>query len=362
MGLICFSPIFNLQNLKLTENGSPSVAGASFVSTSVIITVCGNGEKDAGEVCDSGADNGKYGSSATNKYCNTTCDGYAPYCGDKTVQSAYGERCDDGNNVSGDGCSNSCKTEGSVVSPGGAGGVYIPPLAPTKVILKGVVYPEASITALYDGKIITIVKADSEANFKIEITDITAGVYTFSLWAEDKKGRRSITFSFTTSVSRGMITTVSDIFIPSTIELEKVKVLKGETLNILGQTVPLSKVTISVDSPQLTGETEADKAGDWDYSLDTVPLDEGSHVARAKAETPEGLKSSYSKVLSFYIGPYEAKEICPRADFNKDNKTNLVDFSIMLYWWGKYQPCVDQNQDGIVNLPDFSILMYHWTG
>jgi len=40
----------------------------------------------------------------------------------------------------------------------------------------------------------------------------------------------------------------------------------------------------------------------------------------------------------------------------------LVDFSIMLYWWGKYNPGVDMNQDGIVNLPDFSILMYYWTG
>ena len=45
-----------------------------------------------------------------------------------------------------------------------------------------------------------------------------------------------------------------------------------------------------------------------------------------------------------------------------NGKTNLVDFSILLYWWGKYNPAVDLNQDGIVNLPDFSILMYYWTG
>ena len=334
---------------------------AYYIPTSVLIIVCGDGIKDMGEFCDDGADNGKYGSSAANRYCNTTCDGWAPYCGDGIVQANYGEECDDRNNVSGDGCSADCKREIAVVVPG-APGVYIPPPVPTQVILKGIAYPEALITALYDGKVITIAKADSQANFKIEITDITAGVYTFSLWAEDRKGRRSITFSFTNTVSKGTITTVSGIFIPPTIELGKVKVLKGETLDILGQTAPLSELSISVESPQITGTTTADKVGDWDYPLDTTPLDEGSHTTRAKAETPDGLLSSYSKVLGFYIGPYAKEEICPRADFNKDGKTNLVDFSIMLYWWGKYNPCVDMNQDGIVNLPDFSILMYWWTG
>ena len=237
-----------------------------------------------------------------------------------------------------------------------------PPPTVTRVILQGLAYPLAKITVLVDGKVAKILTADSLANFKAEITDITAGVWSFGLWAEDKEGRRSITFSFTVTVTSGMTTTISGIFIPPIIELDKVNVLKGETLNIFGQTAPESKIEISIESPEITKETKAGKEGDWKYPFDTSPLDEGSHTTRAKAEDPTGLKSSYSKVLAFYVGKYGMAEICPKADFNKDGKTNLVDFSIMLYWWGKYNPCVDQNADGIVNLPDFSILMYYWTG
>ena len=246
--------------------------------------------------------------------------------------------------------------------PAGGGGGAAPPPAVTKVVLKGLAYPSAKITVLMDGKVAALITADPLANFKAEITDITAGVWTFGLWAEDKEGRRSITFSFTVTVTSGMTTTISGIFIPPTIELEKVNFLKGETLNIYGQTAPESKIEISIESPEITKETKAEKTGDWKYPFDTSPLDEGSHTTRAKAEDPTGLKSSYSKVSAFYVGKYRVEEVAPRADFNKDGKTNLVDFSILLYWWGKYNPAVDLNQDGIVNLPDFSILMYYWTG
>jgi len=66
--------------------------------------------------------------------------------------------------------------------------------------------------------------------------------------------------------------------------------------------------------------------------------------------------------LSFYIGEGAEQGICPYADLNKDGRVNLIDFSILLFWWGKDDMCCDQNQDGNVNIVDFSILLYYWTG
>ncbi len=340
---------------------------ATTFQSSVIVTVCGNEIIETGETCDDGESNNNYGyyGAESRGYCLTDCSGFAPYCGDNTVQSEHGEECDDGNRTSGDDCSSSCQTEdnGNGGGGGGGGAVYIPPVEKeTKVILQGKAYPGASITILEDGKVATTKEADSQANFKVVITDLTPGIYTFGLWAEDKDGRRSITFSFTTTIKKDMTTTIGGIFIPPTIELEKVRVSKGEIMNIFGQTSPESEITISIESSEIIKETEADEEGVWDYPFDTSPLAEGLHTTRAKAKTPEGLLSSYSKVLGFYVGKFGVEEICPRADFNKDGKTNLIDFSIMLYWWGKYNPCVDPNQNGIVDLPDFSILMYWWTG
>jgi len=246
---------------------------------------------------------------------------------------------------------------------GGGGGGFVPLPIETKVVLQGKAYPLAKITILKDGQVAQVIRADTNANFKTEIKNISAGIWNFSLWAEDLKGRRSITISFSVTILEGKITTISNIFIPPTIELEKTNVARGEELKIFGQTAPESQISIHVESSEeIVKMTKAKKTGDWEYRLDTNPLEEGMHTTRAKAESLEGLKSAFSSVLTFYVGKYGAKEICPRADFNKDGKTNLIDFSILLYWWGKSNACVDQNRDGIVNLPDFSILLYWWTG
>lgn len=53
------------------------------------------------------------------------------------------------------------------------------------------------------------------------------------------------------------------------------------------------------------------------------------------------------------------------ADFNGDNKVDIIDLSILLYYYGRCGLDVtryDLNQDGCVDFPDVSILMYYWTG
>jgi fibro-slime domain-containing protein len=66
---------------------------------------CGDGKLDSlfGEKCDDGTNAGGYGG------CNPSCQ-LGPRCGDGKVDAEV-ESCDDGNAVSGDGCSSSCKKE-----------------------------------------------------------------------------------------------------------------------------------------------------------------------------------------------------------------------------------------------------------
>ncbi|MFH1193715.1 MAG: DUF4215 domain-containing protein [bacterium] len=68
---------------------------------------CGDGVKQANEVCDDGQNNGKYG------YCNTSCSGLIAYCGDGIKNGS--EQCDLGGAINGQygsGCSWDCKTPG----------------------------------------------------------------------------------------------------------------------------------------------------------------------------------------------------------------------------------------------------------
>jgi len=335
---------------------------ANILQTSVSVHICGNDIVEADEFCDDGTDNGTYAYNAANRFCNMDCTGWAPYCGDGIVQSLYGEDCDDGNNVSGDGCDAVCKAEEA--PPPSGGGLYVPPEVPTKVILKGKAYPDSRIHILKDGKEVTPTKANSQADFKGEITDLTAGVYTFSLWAEDKDGIKSITYSLTFRVIANAITTVSGIFLPPTIGLDKSTLRKGENLNIFGQAVPEVQIDVHILSLEIIERVWADEIGVWLLSFDTQPLEEGSHSTKARFQINAQEKSGFGKALAFYIGEIMVppEEVCLRADFNKDGRVNLVDFSIFLCWWEKDNSQYDLNQNGTVDLPDLSILLCCWTG
>ncbi len=84
-------------------------------------SVCGNGVVETGESCDKGKDNGLFYGDGTG--CSKTCTtepkcrdsngvtgACSHACGDGNVDPD--EQCDDGNQVSGDGCSASCQSEG----------------------------------------------------------------------------------------------------------------------------------------------------------------------------------------------------------------------------------------------------------
>lgn len=77
------------------------------------MAICGDAVVNNAETCDDGASNGSYG------FCNGTCDGVGPFCGDGTTNAPF-ESCDDGNTTDGDGCDAYCQDEN--MGMGGAGG------------------------------------------------------------------------------------------------------------------------------------------------------------------------------------------------------------------------------------------------
>jgi len=246
--------------------------------------------------------------------------------------------------------------------PGGGGGV--PPSLPANVIFKGRAYPNAFLTILKNNVVTATFFAESSGLFEKELTGVSGGIYNFGISAEDKEGRKSVTLSFNVSILGGKTTTISGIFISPTISLVPTQVEKGSTIDIFGQSFPESQVKIFVSSAKETvKESISNKQGDWNYKLNTDPLEEGEHQAKAKALFEDGEQSSFSHTLSFLVLAPGAL-VCEGADLNFDGKINLIDFSILLYFWGQSNPsnrCVDINFDSIVDLVDFSIMMYWWT-
>lgn len=248
-------------------------------------------------------------------------------------------------------------------APGGGGGGG-PPLSPANVIFEGRAYPKAFLTLLKNDRVAATFFAESSGLFKKKLTGITGGIYTFGIFAEDTEGRRSVTLSFTVGILTGTTTTVSGIFISPTISLSATQIERGNKVDILGQVFPESQINIFISSKEIIEETIADPQGDWTFELDTSPLEEREHGARAKAFFGDGEQSIFSQTLPFLVVAPGAL-VCEGADLNFDDKVNIIDFSILLYFWGQTEPanrCADINFDGIVNIVDFSIMMYWWTG
>ena len=246
-------------------------------------------------------------------------------------------------------------------APPAGGGGLIPGI--TKVIFKGRAYPNAFLTLLKNGKITATFFAETSGLFEKELSGLSGGTYTFGIWAEDTEKRKSVTLSFSVSILSGTTTTISGIFISPTISLTPTQVEKGNPVKIFGQTFPESQVNIFISSKEEIKETKATKKGNWFLKLDTGSLEEREHGARAKALFGEGEQSPFSQMLKFLVLAPGAL-VCKGADLNFDGKVNIVDFSILLYFWQQKAPsnrCADINFDGIVNIIDFSIMMYYWT-
>lgn len=355
-------------------------AFAATVTTTIEVSICGNGSIDGVEVCDDGLFNdGGYGSTTAQRRCLPNCKGYGPYCGDTVLQPLYSEQCDDGNNTNGDFCSDVCafeatSTTGSPPTPPSGGGSgqgglpsgFIPILQQTRVVIQGKGYPNSVVNILKDGQILGLANTDGSANFSYETGALTPGPTTFGFWSADTRGLRSITFTTTFQVTQNAVTTVSNVYLPPTLDLRTKKVRLGEIVEAFGSTAPNARVSIFVgkeNSPRVTSTSTT--AGAWDSAFSTDGLvDESFHQAKAIFESLGAgtqVKSGYSQLVNFYIGVRDVKEP-GSADLNADGRVNLTDFSILLFNWGKSGTIADLNLDNTVNLTDLSIMLFAWTG
>lgn len=242
---------------------------------------------------------------------------------------------------------------------GGGGGIIV-----TSVTLEGRAYPKSSVTILIDGVIKDTVIADNRAFFNRKF-NLDSGFHSFAVYSADNKGRRSLTYTFSLNVNKGTISKISGIFIAPTIDIDKSQVRKGEVINILGQTAPSSNVSIFINSEhEIIEAITTDNNGAYFLAFNTNPLNFGDHNVKSRSSLNDNL-SAISQVISFKVGTKTIAKILV-GDFAKDGRVNIIDFSILLFWWGNTTPqaleIADINKDKRVDLKDLSIMLFYWTG
>jgi hypothetical protein len=257
-------------------------------------------------------------------------------------------------------------SEGSGGGGGGGGGGGLP----TIVNFSGMAYPSEKVTILKDGNIAVTTIADPTARFSVSLTNLTGGTYTFSVYGTDVHGTKSLTFSFPIFITEGTTVNVSGIFLSPTINIDKSEVKRGESLLVFGQTIPGANLNVVFNSnEEIIRQTKTDITGLYSYSMDTSPLEYGNHGVKSKTILDQTISATSIELpfLVSLVSKLKDEGECQtnlRGDLNCDGRVNLVDFSIMAYWYKRPSPPkkIDLSGDGQVTLSDFSIMVYYWTG
>lgn len=346
---------------------------AQYIATTTVnLSICGNEVVDPGEECDVIGETGEYSTTIAGRQCDVDCQ-FGPYCGDGILQTPYDEECDDGNNDDGDFCSSVCTIEPAGSGGGGSSGGgnsgsggSSEDLGDTQITVTGRAYPGETVHILLDASEVGTVRADTAGRFEFT-TDSSPGTVSMGFWANDSNGNRSITLNNTFDVTQGAITNVNGVLLPPTLVLSDATVNPGDVITISGQAVSNSEVEIHFNDSELVRTTTAAANGTWSLSFDTSELSAAEHTVRARYVLgSDRLKteSSFSTTLQLFNG-VDGQPTTP-SDLNRDGSVNLIDFSILIFWWGtaggESDPPADINGSGNVGLEDFSILLFNWTG
>ena len=355
----------------------PSLTAAQAIltgtaTTTLTLSICGNSLVDDGEQCDVPGETGVYSTTIAGRQCSLVCN-FGPYCGDGILQTSFGEECDDGNNDNADFCSAICKIEpagsgggGSSGGGSGGGGGSDTDQGDTVISVTGLAYPGRTINILLDTQNVGSVRVGSDGRFDFT-TDASPGTASLGFWSTDQNSTRSITLNSTFDVTQGAVTNISGIILPPTIRVSNANVNPGDVVTVSGQSIPNAKIELHINNSERVETTTTDASGLWTISLNTASLRVAEHTLRARSvggTTSLATQSSFSTTLQLFVG-VDGQATRP-SDLNRDTKINLVDFSILIFWWGtnggNSNPPADINGNGRVGIEDFSILLFNWTG
>lgn len=259
----------------------------------------------------------------------------------------------------------------SVAVSSGGGGAMVS----AQVVLSGVAYPLARLSLWRNGIEVGSYNAGLDAKFRINLIDLYPGWLNLTIYARDSEGTYSRPYSLPVWVTPAAVTAVDGIVISPTFAVGSSTIKQGQTVKFFGQSVPESQVMISV-RPAVGGviSVRTDALGKYSYNWSSIGQLTGMYQVWASVSDRNGVKSEslpstlkITAVNEINGAESEIKQTgsCWRlvADLNSDCKVDLVDFSILAYWYKRSNvPArIDLQKNGVVDLADFSIMAYYWT-
>lgn len=232
------------------------------------------------------------------------------------------------------------------------------------ISFQGTGFPGQEITLLVDSTRLEQTTTSSDGGFQISIEGLEPGNYTFSLITTDRNGLSSAIVTFNVNLSDATAIYLSNIVFPPTLNVSPPNVSRGDNIQVSGETVPNSTVEVFLNK-ELSFSQKVEASGYFQYTIDTEDLIFGKHKLQGKSNLG-GMESPMSRLHVFEVteGRFPETQRVLIGDINNDNLVNLVDLSMLVYWYRREaSPLeVDLTGDGKVDLSDISVLVSNWTG
>ncbi len=223
--------------------------------------------------------------------------------------------------------------------------------------LTGFTSPFSQITFVRDNVIVGTTVAEGGGYFDKTLTGLNPGNATYGIFSTDVYIRSTSTVSRDIMVFEGVPATADPITLPPTFTITRKPHKRTEPQIIQGMGRPSSSASMMIDNaaPNPLGHP-INASGQWEANI-TTTFRLGIHRVKALVQNSGGAISEFSTEENF--------ETVISADLNVDAKTDLVDFSILMFYYGRLPYTnipSDINDDGPIDLVDFSIMMFYWTG
>ena len=174
----------------------------------------------------------------------------------------------------------------------------------TGLELQGYSAPNAFIIVSDETQIIGTGTATSAGTFDFIIHALQANsVHTITLQA-DNGSQRTPGTSFVVTVSGSSTTIVSNILLPTFIDVNPTAANPGDPITVSGTTVPSGVVTVYTESPLQSTTVNADATtGTWSVELISTfgPYPVGTYKAYAGVSYTGGLQSNMSRQVQFEV-------------------------------------------------------------
>lgn len=298
-------------------------------------------------------------------------------CGDQLIQN--GEQCD-GLNLGGSSCSllgfdsgslacssvctfdtSMCALDDDLGGPTNGGTrISLNKNDPqdSNVVISGYFNPNSLVSILKDGITSGVTFTNDLGFWQITLSGLNPRTYIFQISGSTSNNSKVNSEVFFIEVIKGTTVKVSNVILPP-------KFLVSETQNELfieGNGVPDANINIYIDDV-FVSESTINSEGEFNVLLSNKYSDQDHSISIEM--TFAGAKVMSRPVI------FKSKNNLPEldgcasfADATNDCKVNFIDFNLMLrsYFYEPVRAIFDLNKNGKVDLVDFSILAYFWTG